>query len=101
MSPPSRSGGDGGGVLCPNDLRLPGGTTPHDFLRTDAAGEKVEADRFEPLRPDAVVEVQRAALAGAPGWSGATETPSQTSSPTGGVSAVETTLDVIIELDDG
>jgi hypothetical protein len=43
--------------LSPADLRLPGGRTPHDFLRTDAAGEVVEVDHFETLRPHAIVEL--------------------------------------------
>ena len=57
LSPPTRTSVDGRVALAPHDLRLPGGRTPHDFLRTDGDGRRVEADRFETVRPDAVVEV--------------------------------------------
>jgi hypothetical protein len=43
--------------LTPADLRLPGGRTPHDFLRTDAASGTREVDHFETVRPDAILEV--------------------------------------------
>ena len=58
ISPPLRSGEDGRPVLCPRDLRLPGGRTPHDFLRTDAAGGRGEVERFDTVRPDAIIEVR-------------------------------------------
>ena len=58
MSPPLRSSPDGRPVLGPGDLRLPGGRAPHDFLRTDAVGARVEVERFETLRPDAIVELR-------------------------------------------
>jgi hypothetical protein len=58
ISPPPRSGTDGRPVLCPRDLRLPGGRAPHDFLRTDAAGGRAEVERFETVRPDAIIEIQ-------------------------------------------
>jgi len=61
LSPPARASADGRVALGPQDLRLPGGRTPHDFLRADAAGRRVEADRFETVRPDAVVELAVAA----------------------------------------
>jgi predicted transcriptional regulator len=60
ISPPSRASGEARVTLTPRELRLPGGRTPHDFLRTDAAGERVELDRFETLRPDAIVAVAAA-----------------------------------------
>jgi DNA-binding transcriptional ArsR family regulator len=56
LSPP---GAAGGRPLSPADLRLSGGRTPHDFLRTDAAGEAAEIDRFETVRPNAIVELPR------------------------------------------
>ncbi len=40
------------------DLRLPGGRTPHDFLRTGPGGERDEVELFETVRPDATVEVR-------------------------------------------
>ncbi len=57
LSPPTRSSADGRVALRPGDLRLPGGRTPHDFLRTDADGQQLEVERFETVRPDAIVEV--------------------------------------------
>jgi hypothetical protein len=57
LSPPGRSGPEGRMALSPSELKLPGGRTPHDFLRTDADGRLVEVERFETVRPDAIVEV--------------------------------------------
>jgi len=65
LSPPTRASADGRIALTPRDLRLPGGRTPHDFLRADGAGRRVELERFETLRPDAIVEVA-ANVQGAP-----------------------------------
>jgi hypothetical protein len=102
ISPPSRTGADGRPVLCAGDLRLPGGRTPHDFLRSDATGETAEVDRFETVRPDAVVAVRGAA----PGQSVAsvaeTSMPSRVIPTTAedSASAGEVALDVIVELDD-
>jgi hypothetical protein len=75
LSPLTRSGADGRVALAPADLRLPGGRTPHDFLRADATGHRVEVERFETVRPDAILEV------------GASGQPSRA-------------IDVILELDD-
>lgn len=55
ISPPLRSTPAGQVAIGPRELRLPGGRTPHGFLRTDAAGARVEVERFETLRPDASV----------------------------------------------
>ena len=44
---PRARAADGRVALAPRDLRLPGGRTPHDFLRTDASGERIEVERFE------------------------------------------------------
>ena len=44
-------------VLAPADLRVPGGRTAHDFLTTNASGERLEVERFETIRPHVVVEV--------------------------------------------
>jgi hypothetical protein len=57
LSPPTHASGDGRVTLTPSDLRLPGGRTPHQFLRADASGQRVEVERFETVRPDAIVEV--------------------------------------------
>ena len=62
LSPPLHSSAAGRVALAPAELRLPGGRTPHDFLRTDGSGEMIEVERFETLRPDAVVEVSTAAV---------------------------------------
>jgi hypothetical protein len=73
LSPRHRSDGGGGASLALADLRLAGGRTPHDFLRTEPTGERIAVESFETLRPDAVVELQERAR----------------------------TVDVIVELDDG
>jgi hypothetical protein len=57
LSPPTRSSAGVRAAFTPSDLRLPGGRTPHDFVQTDAAGEQAELERFETLRPDAIVTV--------------------------------------------
>ena len=79
LSPPPRSGAatDRGArragwasiAIGPADLRLPGGRTPHDFLRTDSRGERVEVERFETVRPHASAELPSAA-GGATGVAG-------------------------------
>jgi hypothetical protein len=60
LSPPMRSTADGRTRFGPGDLRLPGGRTPHDFLRTDASGEAVEVEHFDTVRPNAIVELSSA-----------------------------------------
>jgi Replication-relaxation len=57
LTPPGRAGVDGGAALAPGELRLPGGRTPHGFLRSDGDGGRVEVERFETVRPDAIVEI--------------------------------------------
>jgi Replication-relaxation len=52
IAAPSRSKSGERHPLAPSDLCLPGGRTPHDFLRTVAAGSRVEVERFQSLRPD-------------------------------------------------
>ncbi len=86
LSPPMRSTPEGRAALAPADLQLPGGRAAHDFLRTAATGESVEVERFETVRPDAVVEV-----AGSSG-----EPCSADGEPAGRTTAT----DLIIELDD-
>ncbi|HWF31693.1 MAG TPA: replication-relaxation family protein [Solirubrobacteraceae bacterium] len=62
LEPPSRPTSSGRGTLSPAELRLPGGRVPHDFTRTGGAGAPIELDRFETVRPDAVVELPRAGI---------------------------------------
>ena len=57
LSPPLLSTAEGRVGLGPGDLRLPGGRAAHDFLGTNATGERVEVERFETVRPDATVEL--------------------------------------------
>ncbi len=57
LSPPLRSTSDGRSAIGPADLRLPGGRTPHNFLRTDPPGARIEVERFETVRPHVSVEV--------------------------------------------
>ncbi|HEV3320680.1 MAG TPA: replication-relaxation family protein [Solirubrobacteraceae bacterium] len=62
LSPPLRSTPGGRVAIGPGDLRLPGGRAPHDFLRTDAAGVRVQVERFETVRPDASIELRGVCL---------------------------------------
>ena len=64
LAPPTRADGEGRVALAPRDLQLPGGRSPHDFLRSDAAGTKIEVERFETVRPDAIVEIEASAGCG-------------------------------------
>jgi hypothetical protein len=57
VSPPLTATAGGRVAIGPRELRLPGGRTPHGFLRTDPAGTRVEVERFETVRPDASIEV--------------------------------------------
>jgi hypothetical protein len=57
LSPPLRSTPAGRVAIGPRELHLPGGRTPHDFLRTDPGGARVEVERFETVRPDASILV--------------------------------------------
>jgi hypothetical protein len=65
LSPPSRAVGAGRVALGPADLRLPGGRTPHDFMRSDGNGRRLEVERFETVRPDGAAECSVAGDAGA------------------------------------
>ncbi len=88
LSPPMRSTPEGRVALAPADLQLPGGRAAHDFLRTAATGESIEVERFETVRPDALVEI-------------APSSGERMSSGRDGESAPRTTAtDLIIELDD-
>ena len=57
LSPPSRSTPEGRTTLGPADLTLPGGRSPHEFLRTDPTGARVPVERFETVRPDVTIEL--------------------------------------------
>jgi hypothetical protein len=57
LSPPLRSTSDGRRALGPADLTLPGGRSPHEFLRTDPSGKRVPVERFETVRPDVTIEL--------------------------------------------
>jgi hypothetical protein len=57
LSPPLRSSADGRKALGPADLTLPGGRSPHEFLRTDPTGKRMPVERFETVRPDVTIEL--------------------------------------------
>jgi hypothetical protein len=52
IAPPSRPTPDGRRMLALSELALPGGRTPHDFLRTVEEGRRVEVESFQSVRPD-------------------------------------------------
>jgi hypothetical protein len=60
LTPPSRAFDGGRARLGPAALRLPDGRVPHDFVRADGVDRLVEVERFETVRPDAVLELARA-----------------------------------------
>lgn len=60
LSPPRRALGSGHAPLTVAELRLPDGRVPHDFLGYDGADRLVEVERFETIRPDAVLELEHA-----------------------------------------
>jgi hypothetical protein len=102
LSPPQRSTSAGRAALAPGDLQLPGGRMPHDFLRTDATGESTEVERFETVRPDAIVEMAAASGEGPVPASANGERPvSGINTSAGATGRVATSaFDVIVELDD-
>lgn len=53
IAPPLRSRDGERKMLSLAELSLPGGRTPHDFLRTLDSGVRVEAESFQTIRPDA------------------------------------------------
>ncbi|HXP98774.1 MAG TPA: replication-relaxation family protein [Solirubrobacteraceae bacterium] len=55
LTPPTRSKPGERRMVGPVDLRLPGGRTPHGFLRTVASAQRVEVEHFQSVRPDATV----------------------------------------------
>jgi Replication-relaxation len=86
-----RSGAGRRATLGPSDLRLPGGRTPHEFLRTDHAGERAPVQRFETIRPDATIELPerlRSTASARPGGADAA------------AAEDNLTIDLLVELDD-
>jgi Replication-relaxation len=57
ISPPLRPTSEGRRALGPADLTLPQGRSPHEFLRTDPTGARVQVQRFESVRPDVTIEL--------------------------------------------
>jgi len=57
---PPRAPGPARAPLSPADLTLPGGRVPHDFLHRLRSGELVEAERFDTLRPAAILTLRGA-----------------------------------------
>jgi hypothetical protein len=55
ISPRKRSKSGDGPMLTLSDLCLPGGRTPHDFMRTLENGSRIEVERFQSIRPDATL----------------------------------------------
>jgi hypothetical protein len=85
LSPPLRSTEEGKVGIGPGDLRLPGGRAAHDFHRSDSSGERVDIERFETVRPDAIVAIRSDLSAGPDAAAGAVRGQA---------------VDVIVELDD-
>lgn len=105
LSPPLRSTPDGRVGIGPGDLRLPGGRAAHDFHRSNAPGECVEVERFETVRPDAIVEMRAGHQLSS---AGVREDEAHRAPLTDGSAGPDTAgrtvrgqaIDVIIELDD-
>jgi hypothetical protein len=55
ISPPPRQTPAGQRPLSLAELRFSGGATPHDFLRANADGARVEVKRFQTVRPDVTI----------------------------------------------
>jgi Replication-relaxation len=58
VAPPARTVGGERIAYGPADLKLPGGRTPHGFLRTDLHRRRVEVERFRAIEPDATLELR-------------------------------------------
>jgi hypothetical protein len=92
LSPPLRSTSGGRTALGPGDLSLPGGRAPHEFLRTDPMGERVQVERFETVRPDVTIELPERLRE---------RVAADVSAAEGrGVTASGGTIDLLVELDD-
>ncbi len=104
LSPPQRSGTEGRAALGPSDLTLPGGRAPHEFMRTDPRGERVQVERFETVRPDVSIELpgalrERIAAQARAAKMGLTEGISAEDMVTEAAEQMGT-LDLLVELDD-
>ena len=55
ISPPSRSRHGERTILSLAELSLPGGRTPHEFVRTVDSGARIEVEGFQTIRPDAIL----------------------------------------------
>jgi hypothetical protein len=104
LSPPTRSTPAGRVAIAPADLRLPGGCVAHDFMRADGAGAESEVERFETVRPDAIVELAPVGEANSPTRAARAgdraEAPRADAARSVSEVAPARGLDVIVELDD-
>ena len=62
LAPPSRPTAGARASIGPNDLRLPDGRVPHDFMCPDRASAEREVDAFSTVRPDALIELREPAV---------------------------------------
>jgi hypothetical protein len=104
LSPPLRSRTEGRTALGPEDLNLPGGRAPHEFMRTDPRGERVQVERFETVHPDVTIELpgalrERIAAQARAAEIGLTEGISARDLVTEGA-AEAGAVDLLVELDD-
>ena len=58
VAPPFRTRDGQRCAVGPDELRLPGGRTPHAFLRSDRARQRVAVEQFAAVEPDATVELR-------------------------------------------
>lgn len=104
LSPPTRPTPAGRVAIAPADLRLPGGCVAHDFMRADGAGAESEVERFETVRPDAIVELAPVGEASSPTRAARAgdraEAPRADAARSVSEVAPARALDVIVELDD-
>jgi hypothetical protein len=62
LLPPSRTISGARVGLGPADLRLPGGRVAHDFLCVEGERGEREVERFDAVRPDALIELRESAV---------------------------------------
>ena len=99
LSVPMRQTPQGRVALGPDDLRLPGGRVPHEFLRTDAAsGSRVAVRGFETVRPDMTIELPAAGARTSDGGDGGCG--GDENSGEGVASRGAGAVDLLVELDD-